>query len=249
MAHLADAADGPLLLMPGVRKIFCYALEAIGSGPDSIYLLRPGGGAGFRCAMAVLEPDCPYEPPRDPNDHADGPLSWLLKEDPWEFWDNLYGPFVEGPPRPWLKEDPQDFLFLPYRGLLQATRETVRFLKESLKRRCAQDDQPKEQSVPTEGVGNLQELAGEAEKPDARSDVARSPLTPRALAVLELLEALPPRQGMNGPQILEALEKKRIFVDQSTLTKNIIPALKPYGVENKRGVGYFIRKPAANSPF
>ncbi len=69
-------------------------------------------------------------------------------------------------------------------------------------------------------------------------------LSANAAAVYELLKALPQYRGMKGQEILKALEnqKQPIFIDQSTLTKNIIPELRPYGVRNKRGAGYYISK-------
>jgi len=66
-------------------------------------------------------------------------------------------------------------------------------------------------------------------------------LTQKAAAVYELLKNLPPERGMTGREILNALSKNNIFLDHSSLTKNIIPVLKKhYKVKNKRGVGYFI---------
>ena len=68
------------------------------------------------------------------------------------------------------------------------------------------------------------------------------PLTDKAAAVLELLQALPPHRGMKGADILDALNKRKppMNFDQSTLTARIIPELKPYGAKNRRGVGYYI---------
>jgi hypothetical protein len=70
------------------------------------------------------------------------------------------------------------------------------------------------------------------------------PLSAKVAAVYELLKALPEHRGLTGREILEKLEKQNppIIFDQSTLTKNIIPELHPYGVRNKRGAGYFINK-------
>ena len=68
------------------------------------------------------------------------------------------------------------------------------------------------------------------------------PLSEKAAAVLELLKTVPEHRGMIGPKILEALDKKNILIDQSTLTKNIIPELKPYGVKNRPRIGYYIEQ-------
>ena len=68
-------------------------------------------------------------------------------------------------------------------------------------------------------------------------------LTKKAAAVLGLLEDLPEHRGLTGPEILTELDKQRIDMDQSTLTKNIIPALKEHHrVKNKRRKGYYIDK-------
>lgn len=69
---------------------------------------------------------------------------------------------------------------------------------------------------------------------------ANEPLSDKALAVLNLLQELPRSQALTGPQILNKLDNKNIIIDQSTLTKSIIPALKPHGVKNKPRIGYYI---------
>jgi len=68
----------------------------------------------------------------------------------------------------------------------------------------------------------------------------KQPLSEKASAVLELLKTLPEHRGMTGPKILETLDAKSIHIDQSTLTKNIIPELQSYGVKNKPRIGYYI---------
>jgi hypothetical protein len=70
----------------------------------------------------------------------------------------------------------------------------------------------------------------------------KEPLSDKALAVLHLLQELPPNQGLTGSKILKKLDGKKIFIEQSTLTKSIIPALKPHGVQNKPRIGYYIDK-------
>ena len=77
-------------------------------------------------------------------------------------------------------------------------------------------------------------IAGEGERESTK------PLTKKAAAVLDLLNTIPPNRGMTGAEILAALDKKDMIFDQSTLTKRIIPELRPYGVRNRRGVGYYI---------
>ena len=78
--------------------------------------------------------------------------------------------------------------------------------------------------------------AGDTNKPKKKL----KPLSERAAAVLELLKTLPEHRGMTGPKILETLDAKSINIDQSTLTKNIIPELKSYGVKNRPRIGYYI---------
>jgi hypothetical protein len=68
-------------------------------------------------------------------------------------------------------------------------------------------------------------------------------LSEKATAVLELLKTLPEHKGLTGNKIIEALSQENIFIDQSTLTKNIIPVLKKdYGVKNQPRIGYYIAK-------
>ena len=75
---------------------------------------------------------------------------------------------------------------------------------------------------------------------DAIITANNEPLSNKARAVLNLLQELPPNQALTGPKILKELDDKKIIIDQSTLTKSIIPALKPHGVKNKPRIGYYI---------
>jgi len=103
-----------------------------------------------------------------------------------------------------------------------------------------------QQSTKTESEKALQNKAtkdsGGKVGATKKSKKKLKPLSKTAAAVYELLKDLPEHRGLKGREILEELERrdKPIFIDQSTLTKNIIPALRPYGVKNKRGAGYFI---------
>ena len=78
--------------------------------------------------------------------------------------------------------------------------------------------------------------AGDKKKPKKKL----KPLSDKTAAVLELLKTLPEHRGMTGPKILETLDARSIHIDQSTLTKNIIPELRPHGVKNKPRIGYYI---------
>lgn len=81
-----------------------------------------------------------------------------------------------------------------------------------------------------------------APKTSDKVETSKEPLSENQAAVYELLKELPKHKAMIGKEILKKLEDKIIIIDQSTLTKNIIPALRPYGIKNKRGVGYYIDK-------
>ena len=83
--------------------------------------------------------------------------------------------------------------------------------------------------------------------PSSARTLVTEPVTRQAAEVLELLLALPPHRGMKGPAILDALARLEtdsypdgLYIDRSILTGRIIPSLKPYGVTNKPGVGYYI---------
>lgn len=79
----------------------------------------------------------------------------------------------------------------------------------------------------------------------------RPPLSDNAAKVREILLGLPSERGLIGRKLLEKLDKHGVFIDQSTLTKRIIPELKPYGVMNKPRIGYYIpveSRPSADAP-
>lgn len=65
-------------------------------------------------------------------------------------------------------------------------------------------------------------------------------LSDHASAIYELLLSLPPHAGMTGPKILEVSAKKGIIIDDGALTSRYLPELKPYGLENKKRIGYRI---------
>jgi hypothetical protein len=91
---------------------------------------------------------------------------------------------------------------------------------------------------------SLEKKLGSGKAVDKKKPKKKLPLSEKAAAVYELLKALPEYKGLTGEKILEKLEKQNppIIFDHSTLTKNIIPELHPYGVKNKRGAGYYIGK-------
>ena len=98
-----------------------------------------------------------------------------------------------------------------------------------------------------DAAGDAKTQLASGEKTDTAGDTNKSkkklkPLSEKAVAVLELLKTLPEHRGMTGPKILETLDAKSIYIDQSTLTKNIIPELRHYGVKNKPRIGYYIER-------
>ena len=73
-----------------------------------------------------------------------------------------------------------------------------------------------------------------------RGRTEREPLSSNARKVYEILIVLPEHEALTGPQILDRLESLGLIIDQSTLTKNILPELRQYGLKNKPRVGYYI---------
>lgn len=77
-----------------------------------------------------------------------------------------------------------------------------------------------------------------------------APLNDTNRAALDELLRLPPGQGVTGKQLIERLAGRtpKVMIEEVTLRKHVIPAIKPFGVLNKRGVGYYVdpsRRPAA----
>lgn len=76
-----------------------------------------------------------------------------------------------------------------------------------------------------------------------------APLNDTNRAVLDELLRLPLGEGMTGKQLLARLaaRKPKVDIQEITFRKHVRPALKPFGLLNKRGVGYYIdpsRRPA-----
>lgn len=100
-----------------------------------------------------------------------------------------------------------------------------------------------------ESVGKLLRLNDNANGENESSQlpmVDLPMLSPKASAVYELLLQLPEHRAMTGPQIVDALPMEAAM-DESTLRKSIVPALKPYGLEHIAKVGYRI-KPSKRPP-
>jgi hypothetical protein len=68
---------------------------------------------------------------------------------------------------------------------------------------------------------------------------SRPPLSDKELQVLKIIKAQ--SRAITGPGIIKAIARSTNFiVEQSTLTRHIIPKLKKwYGVKNRPGVGYY----------
>ena len=77
-----------------------------------------------------------------------------------------------------------------------------------------------------------------AERHEAAS---RPPLSDEARAVLEILKDLPETEGRTAKQLVSELSKRRINVAEDRIKGDIKKELEPYGIRNKRGVGYYIR--------
>ncbi len=100
--------------------------------------------------------------------------------------------------------------------------------------------------APTATAPAVSALAAPAAHDGAGTRPSLPPLTKRGRAVFSILQALGPDEGMKGSKIIATLSegKPPDHLDQSTLTKAIIPELKPRGVKNKRGVGYYVERTA-----
>jgi hypothetical protein len=115
-----------------------------------------------------------------------------------------------------------------------------RITLDNLRRWCVEANRPEAGHLPESPTAGVIGPAGG--RPAGSDGASLPPLTDKAAAVLELLKALPCDRGMTGPAILDALNNRQppMNFDQSTLTARIIPELKPRGVKNRRGVGYYI---------
>lgn len=95
--------------------------------------------------------------------------------------------------------------------------------------------------VHAEACAILAEQAEGHQQPSPRAD--GPPLGSKASAVLRLIQSIEPPEGITGPEIVLRLDERGVLVEPNTLTRHIIPNLKKhYGVTNKRGVGYYIRR-------
>lgn len=118
---------------------------------------------------------------------------------------------------------------------LVAARDSV-YEKVVIHEREVSPDTPDEPAGPTDTIVEPRDDDKPATHPSSDLPV----LSPAAAAVYEILLEVPPHRGMTGPKLLDALEKRGVYTEQSTLTSRIIPELKAYGVEGVPRKGYRI---------
>jgi len=85
----------------------------------------------------------------------------------------------------------------------------------------------------------LRRLVREAIKNPPSKD--RIPLGGNAGLLFEKLITLPEHKGMTGRQITDWLQNDHdTIIDESRVAKELVPALKPYGIKNTPRIGYYI---------
>jgi hypothetical protein len=71
----------------------------------------------------------------------------------------------------------------------------------------------------------------------------KPPLTEIAGLIYEKLKSLPEHKAMKAPDIADWLSKEHnTTLDETTIRKNHLKKIEPYGLKNKPKVGYYIRK-------
>jgi hypothetical protein len=85
----------------------------------------------------------------------------------------------------------------------------------------------------------------DANATEATNPGGRPPLSNRERAVFDFLTSLPKGTARKGEQIVQTLSHANpaVHISVSSLTKDIIPKLKAWGVRNRRGVGYYVDVP------
>jgi len=70
-----------------------------------------------------------------------------------------------------------------------------------------------------------------------------TPLSPNAQIVYDILTNLPAHKALKTPDILDEVYKKTGKIwDEKELYDRVFPQLRPWGLKNKRRVGYWIKK-------
>lgn len=76
--------------------------------------------------------------------------------------------------------------------------------------------------------------------------LAPPPLTETERRVLDVIKAQPDGSGISGREIIRELNRQNFPIEQSTLTRHIIPRLRNFhGVRNRKSVGYYHVKPGS----
>ncbi|MCE5185405.1 MAG: hypothetical protein LLF76_04700 [Planctomycetaceae bacterium] len=87
------------------------------------------------------------------------------------------------------------------------------------------------------------ENAGKHSKSEATEKDCRPPLGDIAQLIYEKLKSLPEHQAMTCPKIGEWLaQDHKIILDDSTIRKNHLNRLKPYGLFHAKRIGYCLRQ-------
>lgn len=77
----------------------------------------------------------------------------------------------------------------------------------------------------------------------AKTNKGKPPLGDVAGKIYEKLMSLPEHKGMTSPMLSDWLcQEHRIILDDSTIRKNHLKQLKPYGLKGKKKIGYYIEK-------
>ncbi len=90
-------------------------------------------------------------------------------------------------------------------------------------------------------IADYLELRGERIRPLEKGDLP--PLSPVAALWYDILLELPAHKGLTAPQVIDEIRKRDSMklVAESTLRGRIKADLEPYGIENKRRIGYRIK--------
>ncbi len=89
----------------------------------------------------------------------------------------------------------------------------------------------------------LEHIEAEIQRLEAEQTMARKrplpPLSKKEKAVFDLIKHQPEGSALKGGEIISKLDQQGIFLEQSTLTRHIIPKLRERGITNRHGVGYY----------
>lgn len=85
----------------------------------------------------------------------------------------------------------------------------------------------------------LDHIKGEMKRLKAERHATLPPLTEKERAVLDIIKAVPEGRGIIGKKICSQMAERGQELGQGTLRRHIIPKLKPHGVKNRSGEGYY----------